>query len=231
MENNLVFIAEQDGEIERELKLALTEVFLHYDANLRAYLVLTSTTAHPNEMNVMLCLYSDKGEDINLVNQCAQQFKILFANNQHLDIMFLSTEKECLLRSMCCPFFTSANSNVNTPDFYLYSTEGYHLDDTIRKCFMRKRLYGEHKGAYILCDISPPIIGQQFGLGERDIHQIMVALRYDGSVLVPISDWPLDIYVMHILTDVTMKQIISKFDYEVLGLAEIYQQVADVNLN
>lgn len=224
MENNIIFIAEQDGVIEREFKHALIELFTQYNGKIRAYLVLTASSESPDDHKVMLCLVTDKGEDLELLKHCAQQFRLVFSNNQFLDITFLTEQHEHVLRQCCCPFFTSDDFQVSQPDFYLFSTEGYHLNDQVRHCFMRQRLHSDRPDGFLLCDISPPLIGQQFGLGEEDISQVLMAIRYEGSSLFPISEWPLDIYVLRIINEHVHRQLeIKTEDYELIGLAELYQ--------
>lgn len=228
MENNLVFVAEQDGDIEREFKKRLTEVFLNYPYAVRAYLVLTTTTEQPNAYQVMLCLRTNKSDDLDLVQLCADEFKKLFADDQLLDISFLSDDHEKLLREICCPFYTSDGYQVKTPDFYLFSSEGYDLNDTVRSCRMRKRLHHARPDGYMICDISPPIIGQKFGLGDKDIHQVVLCIHYQGSTLRPTSEWPMSVYVMRMIDhQLNFAQEITEDDYKMIGLAELYQKPDD----
>lgn len=139
MANELTFIAEQDGEVEFEFKSALISIFSTANIPLRSYLVLGKW--QPNELSQpILCLRVPGDEDLQLLDKCSAIFNNLFAENQHLDIVFINSEQEQRLRKLCCPFYTSKRYNLNLPDFYLFSHEGYRLDDEPRACFMRKRI-------------------------------------------------------------------------------------------
>ena len=56
-------------------------------------------------------------------------------------------------------------------DFYLASSESYILAGP-RRCTVVKRPRGERRDDYLLISIDPPLIGQSFGLGDRDIGQV-----------------------------------------------------------
>lgn len=164
-----------------------------------------------------------------LLNQCADVFKNMFAQNQHLDIISITDEQEQSLRNLCCPFYTCFDLNVHTPDFYLFSFEGYHLDDFPRACFMLKRLYGKRLDGYMLCDISPIIIGQSYG--NQHIQQVIIANRLDGTSLFPISEWPMAVYVMRLLNEnAEFKEVIDKTDVDLIAWAEIFKRKEDINL-
>jgi len=230
MNNELIFLAEQDGEVERQFKRKLCTVFLKTGKPLRAYLALAQSGQ--NDMpHVVLCLRIPGKDDFVLLNQCAEVFKEMFAQSQHLDMAFITEQQEQTLRTLCCPFYTSVDFNVSAPDFYLFSHEGYNLDDEPRACYMRKHLYGDRQDGFMLCDISPAIIGQPFGLGGEDIHQVILANRLLGDSLFPISHWPVSVYVTRIVNDeVLWNDVVEESDHELIAWASVYQDKTDITL-
>lgn len=226
----IFLICEQEGEIERMIKQKFSQLFANYAKPIRAYLVRIRYV-HSHSPSVALCIRTTD-EDIRLVEQCAQQFSSIFAANQHLDILFISEQQEQIIRKQCCPFYTSTNYLPDVPDFYLFSNEGYHLDDQIRACFKLKRLYGSNPHGYLLCAMDPPLIGQIFGLGGQDIHQVILAIRFEGDSLFPVSNWPCYVHVARSLInlDGTIDQI-EKTDMELIAWAALYDSRDSVVLS
>jgi hypothetical protein len=103
----LLLICEQDGEIEQMIKQKFSQLFAAYVEPIRAYLVRVQYT-HNHAIGVALCIKTTK-EDINLIEQCAQQFSAIFAANQHLDILFINEQQEQIIRKQCGAFYSSPN--------------------------------------------------------------------------------------------------------------------------
>ena len=227
-ENQINFIGEQDGDIERSFKIALNNVFIKSEKCIRAYLVQAQYT-NSSLVSVILCIKTQNGEDEAIVDACTHVFKSSFSCDQYLDIIFISDNQELKIRQVCCPFYTSEGFRILTPDFYLFSSEGYNLDKEPINCYKRKRLYGDHMDGYMLCDIDPAIIGQSYGLGSSDINQIIIASRFEGMSLFHITEWPTYVYVMRLLTqDIEYKNTIIDTDYELIAWAEIYKDKTEI---
>ena len=76
----------------------------------------------------------------------------------------------------------------------------------------------------MLCEIAPPIMGQPFGLGGQNIHEIIIASRHAGYSIFSINEWPVYVHVAKLTSDaVSDKFTISKNDIESIGWAEIYE--------
>ena len=224
VKKEIVFICEQDGIPERELKKGLNQVFLNSGKHIRAYLVKIER-AYEQSSSVALCVKTDNNYDEEILKKCGDVFKSIFSKDQCLDILFITQAQEQEIRKLCCPFYTSPNFQISIPDFFLFSSEGYNLDDTFRNCFKRKRLYGNRPDGYMLCDIDPVILGQSYGLGSQDINQIIIANRYEGTSLFPISEWPSYVYVTRPLIDgIEFKDTIEESDVELIAWAEIYKE-------
>jgi hypothetical protein len=55
------------------------------------------------------------------------------------------------------------SSDVDAPDFYLASSEGYGLE-TPRRCYRLRRILGRSDDDYLIVKVDPPIIGQRYVL-------------------------------------------------------------------
>lgn len=226
---NVTFLIEQDGDIEREFKRRVTAILQRLNIPARAYLARVRY-GDEQDNHVALCIRTDVPNTNEISLACMDIFKSMFSNKDHIDIAFLTHEYEEKIRQVCCPFYTSPNYNVTTPDFYLFSTEGYNLDDMPRACFKRQRLYSNNRrDGFMLCDITPPLIGQNYGLGDKDIHQLIFANRLQNESLFPVSNWPICIYVARVLNArVQTTPFVDESDIEPIGLAELYREQADI---
>ena len=110
--------------------------------------------------------------------------------------------------------------------FYLVSSEGYGLEDP-RHCLPVRRLQGERRDDYLLVRISPPILGQNFGLGGQDIEEVILATRHQGESLFSISRWPVYVHVARLLDSPPDMDTIRDGEMELIGWAELYPTEAD----
>ena len=108
------------------------------------------------------------------------------------------------------------------PDFYLASSEGYGLEIP-RACHRIKRLAVTNRRDCLLISLEPPIVGQQYGLGDRDIACVVIAPRHAGSSLFPISTWPVFVHVARpLVADPELREVLDDGELEEIGWAEIY---------
>jgi hypothetical protein len=68
-----------------------------------------------------------------------------------------------------------------------------------RACWTRGRLRDEVRDDYMLVDVEPPVIGQNYGLGGEDITSMLISTRHRGFTLFPITEWPSHVYITRIL--------------------------------
>jgi hypothetical protein len=94
---------------------------------------------------------------------------------------------------------------VQDPDFAL-CTEGRGDLSYPRACWRRNRLRDNIRDDYLLVDIAPPIIGQSYGLGDKDVRQLILATRHQGVTLFPVNEWPAYVYVYRILDEALLRQ-------------------------
>lgn len=108
------------------------------------------------------------------------------------------------------------------PDFYLASSEGYAMEEP-RACWRLRRLASDVRDDLLLIRIDPPVIGQPFGLGARDIDEVIVATRHQGASLFPISEWPLYVHVARLLAPLSEDQTrLQDSAFESIAWAELY---------
>lgn len=220
--HTIYFLFEQDGEVERDFKVALLPILTKYKKPIRAYLARVKYSENDDILNVALCFRTEGGLDEYILTNAVQLFKSMFGNREHLDVIFINQNQEKSLRIVCCPFFTSQDYQVISPDFFLSSSESYKLRNPIA-CFKRKRLFGKHPDGYLLCDIKPSLVGQHYGMGGNNIKQIILTSRHQGHTIFPITEWPVYVHVSIPLTDLNIKENIEKIDIKSIAWAELYK--------
>lgn len=215
------FVAEQVGVPEDELKSAIVRQWLDEgeERRLRAYLARVAY-ARGTDTSIALCLASDRDADERLIEAAAAAFRGISGQREHLDIFFVDERQERRLRKVCCPFFSSARAAA--PDFWLRSSEGYDLEDA-RACYKERRIRGGHPDGYMVCEIGPPIIGQRYGLGARDIDRVVFASRHEGVSLFPIVEWPAYVHVGRLSAPMAEDEFALEDDgLRVIAWAELY---------
>jgi hypothetical protein len=111
---------------------------------------------------------------------------------------------------------------MDKPDFFLASSEGYRLEEP-RSCKRVKRLRSDDRDDLLLVEIDPPLIGQPYGLGGRDIDTLLVATRHKGDSLFPIKEWPVFVHVARLLIpNAEGREHIHGDEFESIGWAELY---------
>jgi hypothetical protein len=119
---------------------------------------------------------------------------------------------------------------MEMPDFYLASSEGYEMEEP-RKCKRLKRLCSESRGDLLLIQIEPPLIGQKYGLGRKDIDIVVIATRHKEDSLFPITEWPVFVHVARLLVDNAQeKENVRDNELETIAWAELYQTEDDARV-
>lgn len=226
--NTIKFISEQDGEVEREFKQKISILLKNQNNLIRAYLAQIRYENNSDDFNVALCLKIDKKESQYIVEEAGNVFKGMFGRGEHLDIIILDEQQELVLREVCCPFYTSKEYQIKTPDFYLISSEGYSLQNPI-KCYKRKKLAGKHPDGYMLCDISPSLDGSKYSVDGGNISQLVFASRHENYSLFPVKTWP---SYVHVAVSET-RNLINSFDLKasdikLIAWGELYKEYSDI---
>jgi hypothetical protein len=119
---------------------------------------------------------------------------------------------------------------MSEPDFYLASTEGYGLEEPHR-CWRLKRLATSQRDDLLLVRIDPPLPGQKYGLGNRDIEMVLVAPRHHGTSLFPIAAWPVYVHVARPLVEAPqLRQSLGSEELEEIAWAELYKTENDARM-
>jgi hypothetical protein len=116
------------------------------------------------------------------------------------------------------------------PDFYLTSSEGYEMESP-RRCWRVKRLATDNRDDLLLIKIEPPLIGQKYGLGSREIDLVLIAPRHQGASLFPISEWPLYVHVARLLIENPEgRDVVRADEFESIAWAELYPTEEDARV-
>jgi hypothetical protein len=110
-----------------------------------------------------------------------------------------------------------------SPDFFLGSSE--HRGDwaIARSCWIVDSLRKEDGGECLLVSISPPVIGQRFGLGDKDISSLILAPRHKGVVLTQKVEQPVPVLIYRMLeSNANTQPLVRNSDIEMSAWGEIY---------
>lgn len=100
----ILFLCEQDGPPERVLKDQLIDVFKETKGVQSAYLARVTYGSGKNP-GVAMCVRAIVRSDEALVEDIGRIFASIFGAHEHLDIVFLTSEQEHDLLTVCRPFF------------------------------------------------------------------------------------------------------------------------------
>ena len=101
--SDVVFLAEQDGQPERELKAELFDLFKK-NINLRSAFLVRMRYSDSQDISVALCLGAMR-EDPELVTSVGAVFHKTFGTDGHLDIVFLTPEQQPEITRVAKPFY------------------------------------------------------------------------------------------------------------------------------
>ena len=121
---------------------------------------------------------------------------------------------------------------MNSKSGFFLSAAGEMRGDlsTTRVCWIRGRLRDEIRDDYMLIEIEPPLIGQAYGLGDRDITNLLISSHLQGFTLFPIREWPCHVYITRILDEsITKTLVFTKGQVEMIGWGAIYRTIEEAN--
>jgi hypothetical protein len=119
---------------------------------------------------------------------------------------------------------------MDNPDFFLASSESYRLQEP-RSCKCIKRVRSDHRDDLLLVKVDPPIIGQPYGLGGRDIDTLLIATRHKGASLFPIKEWPVFVHVARLLIESPeQREQIHDNEFQSIAWAELYRTEQDARV-
>lgn len=105
---HVLFLGEQDGAGERELKSKLVECFSNGAGVELAFLARVSFSEVPAPQ-VALCVKGDKKYAQSVVDCVGRIFATLFKTTQHLDILYLTDLQVPEIKRVASPFYQAAS--------------------------------------------------------------------------------------------------------------------------
>ncbi|HYM16563.1 MAG TPA: hypothetical protein VEZ14_13485 [Dehalococcoidia bacterium] len=82
-------------------------------------------------------------------------------------------------------------------DFYMGSGDIDDLNKNPRACTVVREVVNPRGDVGLLVVVEPPLLGgKRYGADEDEVRYAVLATRHAGDTLVPISGWPLDVYVI-----------------------------------
>lgn len=116
------------------------------------------------------------------------------------------------------------------PDFFLTAAGEFEPLTQPRACWAIDRLRDAARDDYMLIEIDPPLPGQRFSLGSRDITLLLISTRHEGQTLFPISEMPAYVYVARIIDDavITTRAFVSS-QVELIAKATIYSTITEAS--
>jgi hypothetical protein len=113
------------------------------------------------------------------------------------------------------------------PDFFLTAAAEMRPGEDLarpRACWTEGRLRDQVRDDYMLIRVDPPVIGQAYGLGNEDIAELIIAARWKGYTLFPVTEWGCSVYVMRILDEsISETSSFAAEQIEVIAWANIHR--------
>jgi hypothetical protein len=112
--------------------------------------------------------------------------------------------------------------------YYLSSLDSVKFGST-RECIFIKRLNLNTGKECVLVRLSPPVIGQDYGLGT-DIEDFVLTNRHEGEGLSPIREFPCFVFIARpLIDDIGERDQITKGDVEIIAWGELYRTKSDAD--
>ena len=117
---------------------------------------------------------------------------------------------------------------MNPETYYLSSLESTKFGVT-RTCVVQKRLRFRTGKECALVKVSPPVIGQDYGLVD-DIDLFVITNRHEGEGLSPIKEFPCFVFIARpLIEDIEARDEIEKDDVEIVAWGELYRTKVDAD--
>jgi hypothetical protein len=86
-------------------------------------------------------------------------------------------------------------------------------------------MYG--RDGFWLARTDPPLIGQKYGLGEKDVESVVLGPRFAGESLEHIDAWPFFVRVWRALIAIDERGELNRDEVEMIAWAELYKTLED----
>jgi hypothetical protein len=116
------------------------------------------------------------------------------------------------------------------PSFFLSAAGENEGLAAPRACWAKARLRDPVRDDHMLVEIEPPVMGQNYGLGNQDITNLILSARHKGFSLFPIKEWPCHVHVSRILDDaITESLTFTRAQIEIIAWGIIFQTLGEAN--
>jgi hypothetical protein len=116
------------------------------------------------------------------------------------------------------------------PDFFLSAAGENEGLASPRACWEKARLKDQVRDDHMLIEIEPPVIGQNYGLGGKDITNLILSARHEGDSLFPVGEWPCHVYIARILDDAITKTLtFTRGQVEIIAWGMIFRTLDEAN--
>jgi len=105
--------------------------------------------------------------------------------------------------------------------FFLSSTDSYEFE-VPRECHLIKKMSGLTPEGCLYVEIDPPIIGQNYGLGDKDIDKVILVKRLENISINPINEWPAYVHIARPLQNFNEHKVITSDDIQMIAWGELY---------
>jgi len=112
--------------------------------------------------------------------------------------------------------------------YYLSSLDSVKFAPT-RECTFLKRLRFRTGKECVLVRLSPPVVGQEYGVGT-DIEDFILTNRHEGEEFSPITSFPCFVFIARLLIEnPDVPHEIDTHDVEVVAWGELYRTKHDAD--
>ena len=111
------------------------------------------------------------------------------------------------------------------PNFFM-SAAGEMRGDlaAVRACWVKGRLRDNVRDDYMLIRIEPALLNQDYDLPLCKADMLIIATRYRGFTLFPVTEWPSHVYIVRMLDDAILEKMTFVADQvEIIGWGMIFR--------
>jgi hypothetical protein len=105
-----------------------------------------------------------------------------------------------------------------------------------RKCWIIEKLISKERGdiflrLYIEPILNGKILGAKMEKGDQEIDEVVIATRYKGDSLDPLSNLPITVYMSYIVNNqIRNTGKVSSKDLYIILIGEIYKTIKDAEV-
>lgn len=117
---------------------------------------------------------------------------------------------------------------MTTPQHLFLSSLESTRFEPVRECTITRFLEFDTGKAAAVADINPVVIGQDFGLGGRDISTVILAARHAETSVDAIDKFPFFVFIaIPAKADMSLSTPIRQDDLQIIGWGELYRSADD----